>query len=88
MTRAIAVCTLNDKLDCQPHRVDVTDDDPIELRAIKYPRNHSGGKKMSSCSVIGIFFILVATLGLILVGIAMYIDCLSFLNKPICNEAE
>lgn len=51
---------------------------PLELNPVKSGRPsglHGSKKRMSACSMIGIFFICLAVVGLIAIGIAMYIEC-------------
>lgn len=51
---------------------------PLELHPVKSGRPsgvHGSKKRMSACSMIGIFFICLAVVGLVAIGIAMYIEC-------------
>lgn len=51
---------------------------PLELNPVKSGRPsglHGSKKRMSACSMIGIFFICLAVVGLVAIGIAMYIEC-------------
>ena len=65
----------------QHHRVDITDN-MTTSDSLSHP--HATGKKkkcrMSTCSIIGVFFITLAIVGVISVGIAMYVECKSTNN--------
>lgn len=79
VTRAITGGISDPREKCDHHRVDISEN-PIELHQVKPLRPEPRIKKrMSVCSMIGIFFICVAIIGLIAIGIAMYIECTFFL---------
>lgn len=84
VTRAITNGITDARNKCDHHRVDITENS-LELHSIKPTRSEPGGKKrMSTCSMIGVFFICIAILGLIAIGIAMYIECgLPFTIEPL-----
>ncbi|KAI9553254.1 hypothetical protein GHT06_021150 [Daphnia sinensis] len=93
VTRAIASSAdpLREKGD--HHRIDISES-PLELHATKSGRasGQPTKKRMSICSMIGIFFICLAVVGLIAIGISMYMEFVSKPSriaesrKPILNE--
>jgi len=77
VTRAITTgFSDNNRPQSQHHRLDITDvgDDQLPPDG---PKKRKG--KWSTCSIIGIFFIILAVVGIISVGIAMYVE---FVTKP------
>jgi len=62
----------------QHHRVDITDNVTTN-DSLSPPTGKKKKLRMSSCSIIGIFFITLAIVGVISVGIAMYVE---FVTKP------
>jgi hypothetical protein len=58
----------------QHHRVDITDNVTTN-DSLSPPAGKKKKLRMSSCSIIGIFFITLAIVGVISVGIAMYVEC-------------
>ncbi|XP_057377458.1 uncharacterized protein LOC130699167 [Daphnia carinata] len=63
------------------HRIDISES-PLELHDTKSGRaaGQPSTKRMSICSMIGIFFICLAVVGLIAIGISMYME---FVSKPL-----
>lgn len=61
---------------CDHHQIDMSEN-PLDLHPGKFGRPSGLGhkKRMSMCSMIGIFFICLAVVGLVAIGIAMYIEC-------------
>ena len=77
VTRALIGGETDKREKCEHHRVDISEN-PLELYEIKPNGVEKALKKrMSICSMIGIFFIVLAIIGLIAIGIAMYIECMS-----------
>lgn len=81
VTRAITNSVDPTREKCDHHRVDMSES-PLELHPVKSGRSSGPGskKRMSTCSMIGIFFICLAVVGLVAIGIAMYIE---FVSKPL-----
>ncbi|KZS07471.1 Uncharacterized protein APZ42_028586 [Daphnia magna] len=92
VTRAITSSTDPLREKCDHHRIDISES-PLELHATKSgrPAGQPSTKRMS-CSMIGIFFICLAVVGLIAIGISMYMEFVSKPSriaesrKPILNE--
>lgn len=77
VTRALIGGETDKREKCEHHRVDISEN-PLELYEIKPNGVEKALKKrMSICSMIGIFFICLAIIGLIAIGIAMYIECMT-----------
>lgn len=74
VTRAITGSITDSKDKNDHHRVDISETS-LELHNIKPRLEPALKKRMSTCSMIGIFFICVAIIGLIAIGIAMYVEC-------------
>lgn len=75
VTRAITGSIAESREKCDHHRVDMSETS-IELHNVKPLRQELAlKKKMSLCSKLGIFFICIAIIGLIAIGIAMYVEC-------------
>ena len=74
VTRAIAGGISDPRDKCDHHRVDISEN-PLEMHQVK-PLRANGKKRMSLCSMIGICFICIAIIGLVAIGIAMYIECM------------
>lgn len=79
VTRAIANSTepLTEK--CDHHRIDITENS-LDQHDVKNgrPSGQPSSKRMSVCSMIGIFFICLAVIGLMAIGISMYMECTFF----------
>lgn len=77
MTRAITSSVDPSREKCDHHQIDMSEN---ELHPVKSGRPSGLGhkKRMSACSMIGIFFICLAVVGLVAIGIAMYIECKVF----------
>lgn len=78
VTRAITSSVDPSREKCDHHQIDMSEN---ELHPVKSGRPSGLGhkKRMSACSMIGIFFICLAVVGLVAIGIAMYIE---FVSKP------
>ena len=87
MTRAITSSVDPSREKCDHHQIDMSEH---ELHPVKSGRPSGLGhkKRMSACSMIGIFFICLAVVGLVAIGIAMYIECKVFCSYFSCFNQE